>query len=254
MTTLDCDDTAEPMTDEELDHLLDSASATLSKRVKSSTNVNILLTNLLDVRPEKLTPELTPFMVHVRLRQIIADLYRATILTNCLAKIIPTSEQLGSVSKAVSAAFDKASSDDLDEVADLVRLLNVATARALAAAMSPIATNDLLLEAYLSTLIGALISTLGRGLARASDLAIDLPRISEDAYESTARDLCGADLSNHDFGSIQILYDFVWDDQTKWPAALASQAKKNSVPTGEGTYRIRSITPLCNINSAAVVC
>jgi hypothetical protein len=240
------------MTDEELDRLLDSASSTLAIRVKNSTDVNSLLTNLLDVRPERLTPEPTPFMAHIRLRQTIADLYRATVLADNLIKIIPTSERLDSVSKAVGAAFVKASADNLTEVAELVRLINVATARALTAAMFPAATNDVLLEAYLSTLTGALVSTLGRSLARISDLAIDLSRIlEEDADESATRDLCGADLSNRDVGSIQILYDFTWNDQTIWPAALAAEAKKNSVQIDQGTYRIRRIRPFCNMNAAA---
>ncbi|MGR6916708.1 hypothetical protein ACU635_20915 [[Actinomadura] parvosata] len=250
MTASDHDDSAAQMTDEELDRLLDSAHATLARRVERSTDVNVLLTNLLDMRPERPTPELTPFMAHVRLRQTIADVYRATVLANSLVQVTPASERLDGVLRAVEAAFTKACADNLHEVEALVQLLNVAMARALKAAMAPTATDDLLLEAYLSTLTGSLVSTLGRSLARASDLAMDLPRFSAETYKSAARDLCGADLSGHDLGSIQMLHDFTWDSRTIWPAALETEAKKHSDLVGEGLYRIRRKTPPCHRDSA----
>jgi hypothetical protein len=242
------------MTDEELDNLLASANATLATRVTVSSDVNVLLTNLLDVRPERSLPEARPFMARVRLRQIIGDLYRAEVLANSIIDISPMSERLDGASKALGAAFTKASMDNLHEIADLASLLNVAVARALAVAMSSVPTGDMLLEGHLSALAGALIRALGSSLARANDLAMDLPDIPGADDEMMTRDLRGVDLSNHNIGPVQLLYGFIWDDETVWPTGLASEARNNSDSLGDGLSRIRGTTPFCGMSASSLQC
>ncbi|WP_143591625.1 hypothetical protein [Thermoactinospora rubra] len=231
------------MSDEQLDHILASASATLTSTVKNSTDVNVLLGRLLGIRPDKSLAALQPFMARIRLRRILGELYRAEVLTESLVKIAPDSEILASVSSALRLAFVKACADNFEDVEDLVHLLNVAVARALAATMSPTETNDTLLEGYISALLRALVIALGRCLSWASDLAIDLPHIPKANNEIATRDLCGVDLCRHEIGSIQMLYNFIWDEKTVWPAALENQARNKSDLIGNGIYRIRSMAP-----------
>lgn len=252
MITSEYDRNEDPMTDEELDRLLGSAGAVLEARVNARSDVDVLLSNLLDVRREPSMPEPTPLMARVRLRRIIADLYRAEVLTNSLTKVMPEPERLGDLSEAVAAAFAKASTDDLGEVSNLALLLNVAAARALSVTMAPIATEDILFEGHISALIKSLVSTIGRSLARASDLAMDLPRIPRVGDEEASRDLRGLDLVNHNVGSVQILFDFIWDTRTVWPPALEKEAKMHSYALGDEIYRIKYLKPFCDLPAARV--
>ncbi|MFI6321812.1 hypothetical protein ACIBG8_30060 [Nonomuraea sp. NPDC050556] len=225
------------LTDEELDRLLTVADDALERQIRARSDVDALLTGLFDAVPPAPGANDWPSVARVRLRSIIAALYRADILAAELHAVYPDKARARGLAGGVTDAFTCARVDDLATVPDLLRLLTVATARALATSLSRTVTTDHLLESYLSAVIARLIRTLGQALAETGDLAVELDRLA--APDATATmDLCGMDLSRQRVSPIDVLFDFIWDDATIWPAGVNVNVLESSVTLGDGRYRI----------------
>lgn len=228
-----------PMTDRHLGDLLASSDATLGEYIRSRTDTDALVANLLDLLPGRSGPPPEAVMARVRLRQILGSLRRAEVHTVKLTGVLPSSRLLNELDAAMAETLDTAYADDLARVTELVPLLTRTMSHALGNVMSLPEAHDSEFEGYLSELIRALVASLARALADASDLTVELRRRPE-LIALAGTDLSGLELTGLAPGTVDLLYGFRWDERTVWPRGVAGRARAISDPVGEGSYRIRA--------------
>ncbi|MGW0485453.1 hypothetical protein [Nonomuraea sp. NPDC003214] len=228
-----------PLTDEELDDLLDQADADLLAYVRAHTDVGGLLNSMLEIRPAVQPPPPAAaelFHARLRLREIERSLTRADAHARALAASFRDA-RADELTQAVDRALDSARSGDLSRTPDLLRALTVALARAVAVALACYprrgggSPGALVARPPLDTLIVA----IARGLSDAGDLAADLPGAAE---PGAALDVSGADLSDLRLMSPDLLHGVVWDAGTVWPSGLGEVVGSMSEEVCEGVYRV----------------
>ncbi|MFI6292390.1 hypothetical protein ACIBEJ_12445 [Nonomuraea sp. NPDC050790] len=226
----------EPLSDEQLDRVLDEADARHLHFIASNTSMPDLLNSLIALTPDVQPPvHLVEIVVQARtrLREIAHELARAELHSRS-ACVIVGDERAEVIDRAVLSALAVATDRELCRLPELTRLLTVALARALAGLVRFLSPEDVPRDERVADNLSSLVEALAQAVGDAGELAAELSR----AHDLDGVDASGADLSELEVPSPDLLDGVIWDHSTVWPPEILAWVRVSSEQVRAGVYRV----------------